>query len=91
MADRVLVVDDDTSVSTMLQKVVKSNGIEADTVPSGEEALERLKDTTYDLILLDINMHGMDGFEVVETIRKWGLKTPIIIVSARATLNTFFI
>lgn len=83
MADRVLVVDDDTSVSTMLQKVVKSNGIEADTVPSGEEALERLKDTTYDLILLDINMHGMDGFEVVETIRKWGLKTPIIIVSAR--------
>ena len=50
---------------------------------SGEEALKILSSHPYDLILLDINMHGMDGFEVIQTIRRRGLKTPIIIVSGR--------
>lgn len=83
MADKVLIVDDDSTVTTVLRKVVESNGISADIVSSGESALEQLSSQTYSLILLDINMHGMDGFEVVQTIRKKGLKTPIIIVSAR--------
>lgn len=83
MADKVLIVDDDPAVSTMLCKVVSSNGIEGDAVFSGEEALMQLQKQTYDLILLDINMHGMDGFEAVQAIRRKGLKTPIIIVSAR--------
>ena len=83
MSDKVLIVDDDQAVSSMLYKVVKSNGIEADTVSSGEEALQMIALNTYDLILLDINMHGMDGFEVIQNIRGRGLKTPIIIVSGR--------
>ena len=83
MADTVLIVDDDEAVLTMLYKVIKSNGIEADTVSSGEAALEALGVKPYDLILLDVNMHGMDGFQVVQSIRKRGLKTPIILVSGR--------
>ena len=83
MADTVLIVDDDEAVLTMLYKVIKSNGIEADTVSSGEAALEALGAKAYDLILLDVNMHGMDGFQVVQSIRKRGLKTPIILVSGR--------
>ena len=83
MADTVLIVDDDEAVLTMLYKVIKSNGIEADTVSSGEAALEALGVKPYDLILLDVKMHGMDGFQVVQSIRKRGLKTPIILVSGR--------
>ena len=83
MADTVLIVDDDQSVLTMLYKVVKSNGIDAHTASSGEEALELLAHEAYDCILLDVNMHGMDGFAVVQSIRRRGLKTPIIIVSGR--------
>ena len=83
MADTVLIVDDDQAVLTMLYKVIKSNGIEAETVSSGEEALERMDQKAYDLVLLDVNMRGMDGFEVVRAIRGRGLKTPIIIVSGR--------
>ena len=83
MADTVLIVDDDEAVLTMLYKVIKSNGIEADTVSSGEAALEALGVKPYDLILLDVNMHGMEGFQVVQSIRKRGLKTPIILVSGR--------
>ena len=67
----------------MLYKVVRSNGIEADTAASGEEALALLEQKPYDLLLLDVNMHGMDGFQVVQAIRRRGLKLPIIIVSGR--------
>ena len=83
MADTVLIVDDDRAVLTMLYKVIKSNGIDAHTAASGEEALELLDHEVYDLILLDVNLHGMDGFEVVQAVRRRGLKTPIIIVSGR--------
>ena len=83
MPDIVLIADDDQAVLTMLYKVVRSNGIEADTAASGEEALALLEQKPYDLLLLDVNMHGMDGFQVVQTIRRRGLKLPIIIVSGR--------
>ena len=83
MPDIVLIADDDQAVLTMLYKVVRSNGIEADTAASGEEALALLEQKPYDLLLLDVNMHGIDGFQVVQAIRRRGLKLPIIIVSGR--------
>ena len=83
MPDIVRITDDDQAVLTMLYKVVRSNGIEADTAASGEEALALLEQKPYDLLLLDVNMHGMDGFQVVQAIRRRGLKLPIIIVSGR--------
>ena len=83
MTDTVLIVDDDASVQTMLYKIIKSNGINADTASSGETALEMIKKNTYDVILLDINMNGMDGFQVITTLRNNGIKTPIIVVSGR--------
>ncbi len=83
MADRVLVVDDDESVLNMLYKVIRSCGLDVQMATSGEQALEMTSKESFDLILMDVNMHGMDGFQVVETIRKRGIKTPIIIVSGR--------
>ena len=83
MSDTVFIVDDDTAVLTILYKVIKSNGLEADTASSGEQALALLTQREYELLLLDINMKGMDGFEVIQTIRRNGLKIPIIIVSGR--------
>ena len=83
MADLVLIVDDDPSVQTMLYKVIRSNGLDAELASSGEQALEQLAHRQYDLILLDVNLRGMDGFEVVQQARGQGIKTPIIIVSGR--------
>lgn len=83
MADTVLIVDDDAAVQGMLYKVIRSNGLQADICASGEEALALTKQKRYDLILLDINMHGMDGFEVIQQLRSRGLLTPIIVVSGR--------
>ena len=83
MADLVLIVDDDEAVQTMLYKVIRSNGLQAQIASSGEMALQMTRNTEYDLILLDVNMQGIDGFEVVQRLRSRGIKTPIIIVSGR--------
>ena len=83
MADTVLIVDDDTSIQTMLYKVITSNGLLAEIAGSGEEALKLTEAKQYDLILLDINMQGIDGFQVVQQLRKRDIQTPIILVSGR--------
>ena len=83
MAGIVLIVDDDEAVQTMLYKVIRSNGLEADTAASGEQALAMAGRRHYDLILLDVNMPGLDGFAVIQRLRSSGVKTPIIIVSGR--------
>ncbi|MBR2718911.1 MAG: response regulator transcription factor [Clostridia bacterium] len=83
MADIVLIVDDDAAVLTLLSKVIRSNGLAAECADSAEKALEMLAERSYDLILMDVNMRGMDGFTAVETIRQRGIRTPVIIVSGR--------
>ena len=83
MSDKVLVVDDDKTILTMLFKALKNNGIDADLAISGEAALELLAQNRYDLILLDINMRGIDGFEVIQRIRADHLSTPVMVVSGR--------
>ena len=81
MADTVLIVDDDEAVLTMLYKVIRSNGIEADTVASGEEALERLRERDYDAVLLDVLMPNLDGFAVCRAVRE-GSGVPILFLTA---------
>lgn len=83
MADLVLIVDDDETVRTTLYKVIRSNGLDAHQAASGEDALQMTKVQKYDLILLDVNMQGMDGFAVVQQLRSRNIRTPIIIVSGR--------
>ena len=60
-----------------------SNDIEADSAKKGMDALELLGSRHYDLMLLDVNMQGMDGFEVVQAVRSQNIQIPIIIVSGR--------
>lgn len=81
--DLVLIADDDETVQSVLYKVIRSNGIDAIVTSSGEEALEQAAAHHFDLILLDINMRGIDGFQVVRILRNRGVKAPIVIVSGR--------
>ena len=83
MADTVLIVDDDESVLTMIYRVIRSAGMAAETVSTGEKALELIQKRPFDLILLDVNLRGMDGFQVIQSLRGRGIKTPIMIVSGR--------
>ncbi len=83
MADKVLIVDDDDSIRKLLQKVMDINGMESECVSSGSQALEKLKSNTYDIILMDVMLGDMEGFDVIKQIRDDGIKTPVMIISGR--------
>lgn len=83
MSEKVLIVDDDAAVLRLLCKVVRSNELDADTAESGEDALQKLAQESYALLLLDINLHGIDGFAVIDKLRAAGNSIPIIIISGR--------
>ena len=80
----ILAVDDDQDNLTLLAEVLRNEGYRVETALSGEDALERLKTISPDLILLDINMPGMSGYETLTEIRKRENYVSIIFVSARA-------
>lgn len=83
ISGKVLIVDDDPAVRKILVKVIQSNGLQPCQAANGVEAMRMIKENRYDLVILDIMMHGMDGFEVVQAIRGQGIATPIIILSGR--------
>jgi DNA-binding response OmpR family regulator len=66
-----------------MSKVITCNDLVPFAVNSGEEAIKLLKTNTYQLILLDIMLPGMDGFQVLKQIRYLGIKTPVIIISGK--------
>ena len=82
MAD-ILVAEDEERLRTIIRDYFTAHGLTCALAKDGEEALERTAQRTYDLILLDVNLMGMDGFQVVQTLRQRGVRTPIIIVSGR--------
>ena len=81
--EHVLINDDDPTVQRLLEKVMTSNQLIPSVVGSGEAALDQVRTHTFDLILLDINMGGIDGFHFLEAIRQRNISTPVIIVSGR--------
>ena len=70
MAKRALVVDDDDPIRSMLAKVVERQSFAVDTARDGEEAIERLDQDGYNLILLDLMMPRVDGFGVLEHLKE---------------------
>ena len=84
--DRVLVVDDEPGLREMLGMLLSREGYEVATVASAEEALTRLEAAGADVILSDVNMPGMDGYELIRTLRTRGFDTPVILVTAYASV-----
>jgi len=83
MPDKVLIIDDDSAICKLLEKVMQSNELETTIATSGTQALNILKAQEFELILIDIMLGDMEGFEVIKKLRSQGVTTPIIIVSGR--------
>jgi two-component system KDP operon response regulator KdpE len=81
---RILVVDDDPQIRRVLRTTLVMQGYEVADARSGEDALERLRDGKYDLILLDMNMEGMDGIETCREIRSTS-DVAIVMLTVRDT------
>ena len=80
----ILAVDDDQDNLNLLAGLLEHEGYRVETALSGEEALARLKKSTPDLVLLDINMPGLGGYETLSEIRKREHYMSVIFVSARS-------
>lgn len=87
----ILIVDDKPENIFSLRILLETNGFQVDTALSGEEALKKILKTSYTLVILDVQMPGMDGFEVAETMMGYSKakNIPIIFLSAVNTEKTF--
>ncbi|MEG1942807.1 MAG: response regulator, partial [Angelakisella sp.] len=89
--EHVLIVDDDPTVRKVLRRVLLSNGFCPREAASGEEALVLAQHEPFDLIIMDVTLGNMDGFEAVQQLRGKGNKTPVIILSGRTEdYNTLY-
>jgi DNA-binding response OmpR family regulator len=85
---RILVVDDELSVRFLLSEELTQQGYRVSTAASGEEAVAMLEQATFDLMLLDLKMPGMDGIEVMQAARDLAPQTVVIMLTAYATLDS---
>ncbi len=90
MSNRILVVDDDAMNLRMAEFILNKNGYVVYKAASGQEALEFIETESVDLFLLDIEMPGMDGFELMQVLQaseKWK-KVPVIFLTADRSAET---
>src|SRR3982074_390787 len=84
---RVLIVEDDHRLASSLRRNLGETGIVADAVHDGEEGLEAARTTAADVILLDVMLRGMDGMEVSRRLRQARVHTPILMLTARDSVD----
>jgi two-component system alkaline phosphatase synthesis response regulator PhoP len=81
---RILIVEDEPDIALGLRQDLMLEGYEVDAVDTGEQALDRVQDRPFDLILLDVMLPGKDGFAVCRELRRSRVRTPIILLTARS-------
>ena len=81
---RVLLIEDDSATAQSIELMLKSESFNVYTTDLGEEGIDLGKIYDYDLILLDLNLPDMSGFEVLRSLRVSKVKTPILILSGLA-------
>lgn len=84
---RVLLVEDEPGLQLTLSDWLAAEGYAVDIASDGPGALAQARVQTYDTILLDVMLPGIDGFEVARTLRSQGVGTPILMLTARAQVN----
>lgn len=87
MQKRILIVDDDDEIRELLEFDVRSSGYFVDTATDGLEGLNKALNNTYDLILLDVMMPKMNGFDVCRNIRQAKLSIPVLMLTAKGTID----
>lgn len=84
---RVLIADDEKDLNSVISKTLRDEGYAVDSVYDGNSALEYLEAASYDAAVLDIMMPGIDGIEVIRRFRSSGGTTPILLLTARDSVN----
>ncbi len=85
---KILVIDDEAAIRKTMKEILEYEKHNVDTAKDGFDALEKIKKTQYDLILLDIKMPKKDGIEVLEDIMKIAPEVPVIMITGHGTVET---
>jgi two-component system response regulator AtoC len=85
VAEHILIVEDDDDLAFVLREALSHSQYEADRVPTAAALFEKLKTTTYDLVLLDVKLPDMEGLDAIVRIRELAPDTPIIVMTAYGT------
>jgi len=86
-AMRILVVEDDKKIASFVVKGLKQSGFAVDHCPDGEDALAYAAATSYDAAVMDIMLPKLDGLSVVQRLRSKGQRLPVLILSAKASVD----
>ena len=86
-AAKILIVDDEKFVRRTISRVLSSEGFATFEASNGPDALRIAQEQSFDLMLLDIVMDGMDGFQVIRTLRDLGILLPVFVLSGRQADN----
>jgi len=81
--NNILIIDDDARLSEMLGEYFSAEGLNLTAVASGTQGLREAQQTAFDLIILDVMLPGLSGFEVLRQLRDSGSKTPVLMLTAR--------
>jgi two-component system response regulator AtoC len=84
---RILIVDDEPNMLHMLRTVLKQDGFDPECAESAQKALDLVSDQSFDFIISDVRMPGMDGVQLLEELRKRGIDTMVILMSAYGTID----
>jgi two-component system OmpR family response regulator len=84
---RILVVDDEENITYLLSSALRHFGFEVNVARSGRDALDAVRDSSPHLIVLDVMMPDLDGFEVVHRLRESGVKAPVLFLTARDAVD----
>ncbi|MDY0124256.1 response regulator transcription factor [Sulfurimonas sp.] len=84
---RVLIVEDDEKIASFIKKGLQEESYSVDVTENGYEAIYMIETSSYDIVLLDLMIHGLSGMDVCKNIRAKNIKTPIIMLTARDELK----
>ena len=83
---KVLLAEDEKRMNRALCELLRQEGYDVDAVENGEDALDAIESGVYDMIVLDVMMPGMNGFDVAKQARASGVRTPILMLTANSEL-----
>jgi two-component system, OmpR family, copper resistance phosphate regulon response regulator CusR len=84
---KILIAEDESRIASFLEKGLRANGMSTEVAGDGEEALRLASSGTFDLLILDIGLPGIDGFEVLRELRRSGERLPVVILTARDSVR----
>lgn len=84
---RILIVEDEFNLADVIRKSLEKEKYVIDISGDGEEALYNIRSNIYDLVILDIMLPGMDGFEILKKMREEDIASKVIMLTAKSTLD----